>query len=454
MLARLLIVDENVTSRFALKARLTSANYAVTTAPGVAQAIRAGGVFSAVLLRTDGDISANLVRQLRTRIGAPVIALCSQSNRRAAYAAAANHVLDEDSNDTVIRARLRSWLAVEPVELEGFSEPSASPFDPGPSARQVAIVTSDASLATEWRHAVGENLGLRPMVLSPRSAMDRLPVNLGMILVDGGAQGEGLQHLADLRAVLSSEGRGTALGFIQRRFLADEEVRALEIGAAEVLPGYLSAPKHKAELAVLLKFLQARGADSERLLASVRTACQLAVSDSLTGLINRRQVNTALRHAHEHGGFGLLMIDIDHFKSVNDSHGHASGDTVLREVAARLTAAVGMHGQCGRYGGEEFVVILPDACETVSAAIAEKVRHAVSCSSIELDGVKGLAEIVISVSIGVAVSGPDADRQPVDDVLRAADGALLRAKAAGRDLVMLSRTTKAASSWGLKAVAV
>lgn len=163
----------------------------------------------------------------------------------------------------------------------------------------------------------------------------------------------------------------------------------------------------------------------------------LAYRDDLTELPNRRgatrQIEVLVSRARRHGHqLALLMIDADRFKSVNDDHGHAVGDTVLRELAARLRERVRREDVVGRWGGEEFVVALPETTPDAAAAVAESLRAAVSASAIEADAA---ATLDVTVSIGVAAwTG-----QELDELVDRADRALYAAKAAGRDRVVVEQ---------------
>ncbi len=159
----------------------------------------------------------------------------------------------------------------------------------------------------------------------------------------------------------------------------------------------------------------------------------LASRDPLTGALNRRALLDACSATFASGRrrAALLMVDLDHFKTVNDRFGHLMGDAVLREAVRRMQRAVGNAGVLGRYGGEEFVVLLPDAGKPEAMAIAARLKQAIDepfAADSPMAVVGGIA-----VSIGVAASE---DGTRVDDVLARADAALYRAKAMGRDQVM------------------
>jgi diguanylate cyclase (GGDEF)-like protein len=159
----------------------------------------------------------------------------------------------------------------------------------------------------------------------------------------------------------------------------------------------------------------------------------LASRDPLTGALNRRALLDACTGAFASGRrrVALLMVDLDHFKQVNDRFGHLMGDAVLREAVGRMQRALGAACWIGRYGGEEFVVLLPDANKAEAIAIAERLKQAID-EPFAADSPMAVVGS-IAVSIGVA-DGEQGTR--VDDVLAKADAALYRAKAMGRDQVM------------------
>jgi diguanylate cyclase (GGDEF)-like protein len=166
---------------------------------------------------------------------------------------------------------------------------------------------------------------------------------------------------------------------------------------------------------------------------SLRTAEAQASTDALTGLPNRRYFDEfcglLARRRRSHDAVGVLMVDIDRFKVLNDTHGHATGDEVLRAVGGAIVAAVREDDVPARYGGEEFVVLLRNPSLAIALEVGERVRASVGGLDLRRLGVAA-----VSVSVGVAVAGR-AD-QPIDDHIAEADRALYRAKRAGRDRVV------------------
>ncbi len=177
----------------------------------------------------------------------------------------------------------------------------------------------------------------------------------------------------------------------------------------------------------------------------VFASARWAFTDPLTGLPGRRACEEAL--AQLGGVFTVAMVDIDRFKSINDRHGHAAGDQVLRLVAARL-AEVGGSGRAFRWGGEEFVVLFANRGLEVSLPFLEGVHRAIAATPFRLRGAdrprrrprqppsrgQAMPAVPVTVSIGVASSGHEAPRA-AGDAVRAADAALYRAKTAGRNRI-------------------
>ncbi|MDE2368705.1 MAG: GGDEF domain-containing protein [Burkholderiales bacterium] len=170
-----------------------------------------------------------------------------------------------------------------------------------------------------------------------------------------------------------------------------------------------------------------------RLRASLQRIAMLASHDALTGLWNRRQIDleleASIKQADRHGdALCVALVDIDHFKRINDRHGHAVGDEVLVLVADRLAASLRASDRVGRYGGEEFLLVLPATTMAQAAALAERLRG-------QLEALRALpaGEPAVTASIGVAAWRDD---ENVGALLRRADQALYRAKDAGRNRVV------------------
>ncbi len=216
-----------------------------------------------------------------------------------------------------------------------------------------------------------------------------------------------------------------AVVFLSARVSVADRVRGLDAGAVD----YLVKPFAEAELL-------ARVRAATRTRVTISALGEQAVTDAITGLVNRRYLEYRLDEliALQSRGhrFGCLMADIDHFKKINDEHGHGFGDEVLRIVAQRLLGTMRGSDVVARFGGEEFFVLLHDVDLAGAAVAGEKLRAAVADTAIELDEPGGLT---VTVSVGVAAG-------PFDDAtaaLATVDDALYDAKARGRDTVALAK---------------
>ena len=209
-----------------------------------------------------------------------------------------------------------------------------------------------------------------------------------------------------------------------------ETIEGLEAGADD----YVVKPFDEHELQVRLRAGK-RIVDLQMdLLRAAEELRERANKDLLTMLPNRPAISAALetelaRCHRESRTVGVILLDIDHFKKINDTYGHFTGDAVLRETASRLRGNMRPYDQVGRYGGEEFLVVLPN-CDLEQARMqAERMRSKLHASTMLVDG----AEMQVSASFGVTVS--DGSERSSEVFVRVADEALYKAKASGRNCV-------------------
>ena len=204
-------------------------------------------------------------------------------------------------------------------------------------------------------------------------------------------------------------------------------------------------------IAINTQIRQKRQADRQR--AEAERHRLWAMTDPLTGLYNRRyalpRLTAIAQDASEQGGvFSVLAMDLDRFKQINDRYGHAAGDAVLVEVAARIGTAIADRGMTARVGGEEFVAVLPQTDIDSAMELAEAVRQIVGSRPIALPSRIGGGELPVSLSIGIATCGRGAEpgdpARLAEDALDRADRAMLAAKSLGRNRVMRAAATQAA----------
>ncbi len=211
----------------------------------------------------------------------------------------------------------------------------------------------------------------------------------------------------------------------------DDIVMGLEAGADD----YLIKPVHSSELAARLKTAQ-RILDLEATLKKrTEEVERLSITDPLTQVYNRRYFNEQLpkllQAGRRHGRpLSLIMTDIDHFKKINDTYGHQTGDTVLQHFAALLKGSLRSLDWVARFGGEEFVVVLPETDTEAAAVVAERLRLLTAHSSV--DSSKGPVRMTASFGV-TGVPGDMVDTVSLEALVAAADAALYRAKENGRN---------------------
>src|SRR5271170_1658306 len=210
-------------------------------------------------------------------------------------------------------------------------------------------------------------------------------------------------------------------------------VRGLEIGVND----FLIRPIDKNELLARARSQVRKRRYTERLRDNVQMSIEMAITDALTSLFNRRymesHLGTLIEQATGRGKpLATLVIDIDYFKSINDSHGHDAGDDVLRDFALRIKRSIrGIDLAC-RYGGEEFVVVMPETDMAVAAMVAERLRRRIAGEPFVVQN--GAQSLQVTISIGIAALRAKDDNAA--GLLKRADTALYRAKRDGRNRVV------------------
>ena len=242
-----------------------------------------------------------------------------------------------------------------------------------------------------------------------------------------------IDGLTVCRTVRQSPGRYVYVILLTGRDAPADMIEALDAGADD----FLTKPFNIGELRARLKAGERVLVLQDDLLRSQQVLRHEATHDRLTGLWNRGRVLDELarevrRNRREQGSLAVIMADVDHFKQINDSYGHAGGDIVLQNIGKRITSALRSTDSVGRYGGEEFLLVLPRADSSGGRDVADRVRAAVAAEPI----IRSPSELQVTMSLGVACSGPAL----VDGaaLVEAADQALYRAKANGRNRVEIA----------------
>ncbi|HEY3694584.1 PleD family two-component system response regulator [Phenylobacterium sp.] len=450
MSARILVVDDIEANVRLLEAKLTAEYYEVLTANDgpTALAIAASEKPDIVLLDVmmpgmDGfQVCRRLKDDPETR-HMPVVlvtALDGRADRIAGLEAGADEFLTKPIDDMMLFARVRSLTRLKTV-IDELREREAS-------GRRMGVIAGAASrlggsggrvliIDDHERQAarVCSELAVehRPVVESdPEKALVTAKGPVDLVIINAAARGfDGLRLAAQIRSDEATRHLPilAIVDFDERPRL----VKALEIGVNDIL----ARPIDPQELAARARTQIRRKRYTDYLRDNLDHSLELAVTDQLTGLHNRRYMSGQLDALVKRAGLGgdpvaTLLIDIDHFKKINDGFGHDVGDEVLREFAVRLASNVRAIDLPCRYGGEEFVVVMPDTSLEDAHRIAERIRLHVAGSPFRVMG--GAELLTVTISIGVAASIGELDRP--DALLKRADEAVYEAKASGRNKVI------------------
>lgn len=457
--ARILVADRAATTRIRLKVRLLAACYQVCTADSSEDLLhqaRAKPPDLIILGESFAEDGPSMIAHLPgsdPEGGAiPVLMLAGAMHRLAALRAGIAAVLDPTVNEQMLLARIRGLLrdsgslAEERLEM---AEPPTS-FTGRPAPAEIALVADSAARALRWRHLLQDRLPCRLTIRNPEEALaaaaTHRAADLYLIAADIDAPGDGLRLLSELRSRAGS--RDSAFVIATPLEPTELSAMALDLGAGEVLPLDLGGEAGGEIAALALQTQLSQKARNDRRRAEAQRNMLWAMIDPLTGLYNRRYAlprlaATARDAARDGLPLALLVLDLDRFKRINDSYGHAAGDAVLCEMARRLDEVIGTQGVAARLGGEEFLAILPGMAETPAYRLAEEIRLAAMAAPVPLPGISGGGQVDVTLSAGIAVARPGTQagriEQMAERALERADRALMMAKSIGRNRVMLAQ---------------
>jgi two-component system cell cycle response regulator len=379
----------------------------------------------------------------------PVILITALSDRDAKMSgleAGADDFLTKPVDEVTLLARVRSLLRARDTARElrqrgepvlGFAEAAAG-FDAQERPGRIALVAAGPKGAVMWKTALDDRVGGEVTILPRDAALGALGTaetdvpDVFVIAADLAHRNEGLRLLSDLRSRPATRNAATVM--ILPEGDSERAAIALDLGAHDILYDPFDAQ----ELALRIRTQMGRKLQDDRLRASLQAGLEMAMTDSLTGLHNRRfalyQLDRMLAGARR--GVAVMMLDLDHFKRINDTHGHSVGDEVLRRVARRLRSQLRGGDLLARIGGEEFLVVLPDSDRCAALECAERLRAAVGEEIFAVGGdVPGLR---VTLSAGLALSAAGSG-EAAQSLIDRADAALYGAKAHGRDKVTLSQ---------------
>ncbi|NKE45915.1 PleD family two-component system response regulator [Roseomonas frigidaquae] len=443
MTARILVVDDIAANLRLLEIKLLNEYYEVAIAASGPEALTTVQRWMPDVVLLDvmmpGMDGYEVCRRLKAQPGTahiPVVmitALTDPAERVRGLEAGADDFLSKPVDDATLFARLRALLRMKQV-LDAWRLRAETARDlgfeppPGPSpsvaGARALIVNEDAAEA----EALGVVLGADGIEVAhctdPAESWDILQDGLHDVVLlslslDGG---DALRLASRLRAHANT--RDVPVLLVADPGQKNLVLRGFDLGAND----HVIRPVDPNELRARVRNQIRRKRYQERLRADLDRSLEMAVTDPLTGLRNRRYVRRHLEGVLRNSGAAVLLMDVDRFKLVNDTHGHAAGDVVLREVAERVRGHLRAADVVARYGGEEFLVVMSGAATEDGMLVAERLRAAIANVPIVAEGIA----LNITMSIGVAAGGIGAQ---ADDVVSAADAALYRGKNSGRNKV-------------------
>jgi two-component system cell cycle response regulator len=454
MTARVLVVDDIFPNVKLLEAKLSAEYFDVVTAMNGPDAIAIceQGLCDIVLLDVmmpgmDGFEVCRRLKSSPMTAHLPIVmvtALDQPSDRLKGLDAGADDFLTKPVDDTALFARVRSLVRLKSVtdELRTRAMTSrdygivgdplaAAAAETGQNAR-VLLVDDRRSSYERLASALGQyhTVEIEP---DPQQAMIRAAEgNYDVAIVSLDLQDyDGLRLCSQLRSLERT--RNLAVLMIAEAEDRARTLRGLDIGVHD----FLVRPVDRNELIARVRTQVRRKRFAERLRESVQVSMELAVTDALTGLHNRRYLDSHLAALFDEATLrgrqlAVLVLDIDRFKSVNDTYGHDAGDEVLREFANRIRSLTRGIDVVARFGGEEIVVIVPDTGLDGARAVAQRICERVEGEHFPIH--RATRTIPVTVSIGVAARLPG-DRA-AGEILKRADVALYEAKQRGRNQVV------------------
>jgi len=456
MTARVLVVDDIEANVKLMQARLMAEYFEVLTASNGPEALRVcgEGLCDIVLLDVmmPGMDGYEVCRRLKAdpkTAHIPVImvtALDQPSDKLAGLEAGADDFLTKPVNDIALTTRVKSLsrlkMVTDELQLRVSSSEGLGLSTDGVKSAQLydgrkgkVLIVDDKPSSFERMSRVLTSEQAVSVVSNPQEALfkaaeddfDLVIVSLAMEDFDA------LRLCSQLRSL--DRTRMVPLLLVTREGEEQQLIRAIDLGVND----YIQRPVEPNELLARCRTQVRRKRANDELRNSVQQTMEMAIKDPLTGLYNRRYFDShmeALLDKACAGGqaLSLMVLDIDHFKLVNDTYGHQAGDEVLKTFAERIQRNMRSKNLVCRFGGEEFVIVLPETDRDLAYVIAERMRREIADSPFLV--LNGSLQIAITVSAGLAaLAGP---QDHADDLVSRADKALYDAKRNGRNQVVMA----------------
>lgn len=450
MAARILVVDDLLPNRRLLEAKLKGEYYEVATAESGPQAIQLATenppdviLLDVMMPEMDGFEACKILKNSPKTADVPVVmvtALSDVEDRVQGLNSGADDFLTKPINDLALFARIRSLVRLKSMTdqlklRDQTGEEIDSSYSTGNirdvTGARIMIIDDDAVQAQQINAKLSE-IGMNSSIISDPAEAVRTSEqeDFDLIMVSTQlATDDGIHLCMHLRS--QDKTRNTPLLIIIEDDNTDLLIKALDMGIND----YLITPIDSNEVIARAKIQVRRKKYQDALQASQKESLELAIKDGLTSVYNRRYFDThlqrMLKNAKDKGqSLSLMMIDMDHFKSVNDTYGHQSGDEILKQLAARVKSCVRPTDLVARYGGEEFSVVMPDTDLKHAAIVAERVRKSIEGLDFDIPVEPGKLKKTVSIGVSVAIASDS-----VSSLVERADKGLYHVKNTGRNKV-------------------
>jgi two-component system cell cycle response regulator len=450
MSARILIVDDIEANRRLLQAKLEAQYHSVLLASNGPQALEMAAEHDPEIILLDvmmpGMDGFEVCRRLKANPATnhiPVVmvtALSDAEDRVRGLDAGAEDFLTKPIDDFLLNSRINTLMRYNAVtselrkrEASGLkgSGGEDEPVDEGDAASRIFLIDDNPRTSARIAGMLREN-GHKVMTLLESGSMGDLAKERTDVLLVSllSTSFDPLKLCAHFKA--NDVTRPVSILLICDPLERSKAVKGLEIGASDMI----MTPIDKLELLARVRTQTRRTRYVEILRERVDRGLELSVIDQLTGLYNRRYMTNQLQQFMQRAVMGkkplsVMMLDIDHFKLINDTHGHQAGDEVLQEIADRLRQNVRPMDVVCRPGGEEFLVILPETAGDLAYAAAERVRRSVASPAFSVLNDSRQVSVTISAGVSSLLGANDT----MAELLSRADAALYQAKSGGRNRV-------------------
>jgi len=453
MTARILVVDDVPANVKLLEARLSAEYFDVATAFNGADALAVCEraecdivLLDVMMPQLDGFEVCHRLKSNPLTHHIPVVmvtALDQPSDRVRGLEAGADDFLTKPVSDIALISRVRSLSRLKMVtdELRMRAVTSREIGIQSPEREAVAetgrngrvLLVDDREPSYERLIATLSSEHTVDLQTDPNQAVFRAAEgDYDLVIVSLGLENfDGLRLCSQVRSLERT--RSIPILAIAEADNSARLARGLEIGVND----YLIRPVDRNEMLARVRTQIKKKRYTERLRDNVQASIELAITDGLTGLFNRRYMETHLGTLVEQSAargkpITVLVLDIDYFKAINDGYGHDAGDDVLREFSLRIRKAIRNIDLACRYGGEEFVIVMPDTDMAVATMVAERLRRRIASEPFAIQ--QGSRHLEVTISIGIAALSSASDN--ASTILKRADQALYRAKRDGRNRVV------------------